>query len=59
MLFYCPVSAGFPSPADDYMDNPLDLNDYLIKNKAATFYVRVDGDSMTGAGIHHGDLLIV
>ncbi|MBF0238953.1 MAG: translesion error-prone DNA polymerase V autoproteolytic subunit [SAR324 cluster bacterium] len=59
IMFYCRVSAGFPSPADDYMDNPLDLNDYLIKNKAATFYVRVEGDSMIGAGIHHGDLLIV
>ena len=51
--------AGFPSPADDYLDGPLDLNAYLIQHPTATFFVRVRGDSMTGAGIHDGDLLIV
>jgi len=58
-LFSCGVSAGFPSPADDYIDSRLDLNELLIKNPAATFFVRVAGDSMTGVGINHGDILIV
>ena len=53
------VSAGFPSPAEDYIDSPLDLNAYLIENPAATFFLRVAGDSMTGAGIYAGDLLLV
>ena len=53
------VSAGFPSPADDYLDLPIDLNEFLIKHPAATFYVRVKGNSMEGAGIRNGDLLIV
>ncbi len=53
------VAAGFPSPADDYVEKNLDLNEYLIRNPSATFFVRVAGDSMTGAGIHHGDILIV
>ena len=53
------VPAGFPSPAADYEENQLDLNKHLIKNPAATFFVRVSGDSMTGAGINDGDLLIV
>jgi DNA polymerase V len=53
------VPAGFPSPADDYVETPLDLNDFLIQNKAATFLMRVDGDSMKDAGILDGDLLIV
>ena len=53
------VEAGFPSPAEDYIDCNLDLNEYLIRNPAATYFVRVSGDSMTGAGIHDGDLLIV
>ncbi len=53
------VSAGFPSPADDYTEGPLDLNEHLIKHPAATFYLRVSGDSMRDAGIHPGDLLIV
>jgi DNA polymerase V len=57
--FQQPVSAGFPSPAEDHIDGKLDLNRHFIKNPAATFYVRVSGDSMTGAGIHNGDLLIV
>jgi len=58
-LFLSKVPAGFPSPADDYIEDGLDLNEHLIKHKAATFFVRVSGDSMTGAGIHDGDLLIV
>ena len=58
-FFAGPVSAGFPSPAADYEENRLDLNRYLIRNPAATFFVRAGGDSMTGAGIHPGDLLIV
>ena len=58
-LFLVPVSAGFPSPADDYLDAGLDLNTYLITHPAATFFVRVTGESMIGAGIHCGDLLIV
>jgi DNA polymerase V len=53
------VPAGFPSPADDYVETPLDLNDFLIQNKAATFLMRVDGDSMKDAGILDGDLLVV
>lgn len=53
------VKAGFPSPADDFLDHPLDLNRALIHNPAATFFVRVEGDSMTDAGIDDGDLLIV
>ncbi len=58
-LFVCGVSAGFPSPADDYIGQQLDLNDLLIKNPAATFFVRVAGDSMTGVGINDADLLVV
>lgn len=58
-LFLERVSAGFPSPAADYEEGRLDLNQYLIKNPPATFLVRVAGDSMIGAGIHPGDLLVV
>ncbi|MEM6852888.1 MAG: translesion error-prone DNA polymerase V autoproteolytic subunit [Planctomycetota bacterium] len=53
------VPAGFPSPAEDYVQGQLDLNDHLITRPAATYYVRATGDSMIGAGIHAGDLLIV
>ncbi len=53
------ISAGFPSPADDYIERNLDLNDYLVRRPAATFFVRVQGDSMIQAGIHDGDILIV
>lgn len=53
------VSAGFPSPAEDYVEGRIDLNRDLIKHPIATFYIRVAGDSMTGAGIDAGDLLIV
>lgn len=58
-LFSHPVQAGFPSPADDYVADKLDLNEHLILRKEATFMLRVQGDSMTGAGIQDGDLLIV
>ena len=54
-LFGERIAAGFPSPADDYLEGPLDLNKYLIRHPAATFFVRVTGDSMIGAGIHSGD----
>lgn len=53
------VHAGFPSPAEDYVESSLDLNEYLIRHPAATFIVRVEGRSMTGAGIFSGDLLVV
>lgn len=53
------VEAGFPSPADDFLDPPLDLNRKLVQNPASTFFIRVAGDSMTGDGIGDGDLLIV
>ena len=58
-LYATKVAAGFPSPADDYVEGTLDLNEYLVKRPAATFFVRVTGDSMIGAGIHPGDILIV
>ena len=53
------VVAGFPSPAEQYLEPPLDLNEFLIKRPAATYFVKVEGDSMIGAGIHDGDLLVV
>ena len=53
------VSSGFPSPADDYLDLPIDLNEYLVENSAATFYIRVSGNSMQDEGIDDGDLLVV
>jgi DNA polymerase V len=55
----CSVPAGFPSPAEDYVEHKLDLNSYLVTHPAATFFVRASGNSMTGANIHDGDLLIV
>ena len=53
------VPCGFPSPADDYLDNPLDFNELLINNAAATFAVRLSSDSMTGAGLFPGDIAVV
>ncbi len=53
------LPAGFPSPADDYIETSLDLNELLIAHPSATFFVRVDGDSMINAGINDGDILIV
>jgi len=58
-LFSARVPAGFPSPADDHLDQALDLNEHLIAHPAATFFCRVGGDSMQGIGIFDGDLLIV
>ena len=53
------VQAGFPSPAEQYVESSLDLNQYLVHNPAATFFVRASGDSMQNAGIRSGDLLVV
>lgn len=53
------ISAGFPSPALDFVDLTIDLNRHLIKNPSATFYGRVKGDSLKNAGICNGDLLII
>ena len=53
------ISAGFPSPADDFKEIRISLDKELVKNKEATFYARVDGDSMIGAGLEDGDLLII
>ena len=58
-LYLSTVEAGFPSPAEDYVEGSLDLNEDLIKHPAATFFVRVSGDSMINAGIFPGDILIV
>lgn len=53
------ISAGFPSPADDFLDIKIDLNREFIKNPNSTFYARVRGNSMIGAGLRDGDLLII
>ena len=53
------ISAGFPSPADDYIDIGIDLNEQLIRNPSSTFFMRVSGNSMINAGINDGDLIIV
>jgi DNA polymerase V len=58
-LFNESVKAGFPSPADDFIDKHIDLNELLIRHPAATFFVRVKGDSMVNAGIFSGDVLVV
>jgi DNA polymerase V len=58
-LFAAKVPAGFPSPADDHLEASIDLNLHYIKHPAATFFVKVQGDSMLNAGIHNGDTLIV
>ncbi len=58
-LFSESVQAGFPSPAQDHIEKELDLNEYLVKHPAATFFVRVQGESMRDAGIASGDILIV
>lgn len=58
-LFESRVQAGFPSPADEYCEGSIDLNDYLLPHKATTFFVRVTGDSMTDAGIFPNDMLVV
>jgi DNA polymerase V len=58
-LYGSRIAAGFPSPADDHLEDTLDLNEHLIRHPAATFFVKVQGDSMIKAGIHHGDTLVV
>ena len=57
--FSSTVQAGFPSPADDHIERRLDLNELVISHPAATFYVKVEGESMCDAGIHSGDILVV
>lgn len=54
-----PAGTGFPSPADDYIEEKLDLNKFLIRHPAATYFARAVGESMTGAGIFSGDYLII
>jgi DNA polymerase V len=58
-LYLASVPAGFPSPAEDYVDKKLDLNEHLVRHPAATFFVRVHGHSMADAGISPGDILVV
>lgn len=58
-LFLNPVRAGFPSPAEDFKEKDLDLNEYLIQHPASTYMVRVKGDSMIDLGYYPGDILIV
>ncbi len=53
------ISAGFPSPADDFKEIRISLDKELVKNRAATFYARVSGESMVGAGLDDGDLLVI
>jgi DNA polymerase V len=54
-----PVKAGFPNPADDARGLPLDLNELVVRNPISTYYLRVEGDSMVGAGIQPGDIVVV
>lgn len=58
-LYSSRPAAGFPAPADDLVEKALDINDLLIENPASTFFVRVEGDSMEGAGIFSGDVLVI
>lgn len=58
-LFLSKIRAGFPSPADDFLDKKLDLNEFLIKHPTSTFFVKVKGDSMIKAGVNSGDVLVV
>lgn len=58
-LFSSSVRAGFPSPADDHVEGRLDLNDYLINQADATFFVKIIGDSMIDAGIFEGDIAVI
>ena len=53
------IHAGFPSPAENYMTGGIDLNRELVRHPAATFYARVVGDSMIGAGVSEGDILVI
>ncbi len=58
-LYESLVPAGFPAPADDYIDLKFNVNDYLVKRPCATYFAKVSGDSMTGAGILDGDIIVV
>jgi len=58
-FFEARICAGFPSPAEDYLEDRLDLNELVIRHPAATFFVQAQGESMVGAGIHPGDTLVV
>ncbi len=58
-LYTSRPQAGFPAPGDDQIEKVLDINDLVVKHPASTFFVRVEGDSMTGAGIFSGDVLVV
>jgi len=58
-IFNSMISAGFPSPADDYSEDCLDLNKFLIKQKDSTYFMKVEGDSMIDLGIFSGNILIV
>lgn len=58
-LYGCHVRAGFPSPADDFIDKSLDLNEFLVKKPSATFFAWAEGDSLRDIGITQGDLLII
>jgi DNA polymerase V len=58
-LYETSVPAGFPSPAQEYLGDTMDLNQYLIKNPTASFFAKVEGESMIEAGIHAGDLVVV
>jgi DNA polymerase V len=58
-IYHSAVAAGFPSPAENDIEEKLDLNELLVKHPAATFFLRVAGSSMIGAGIHHNDILVV
>lgn len=58
-LYVSAVQAGWPSPADDYIDQEINLHELVVRNPPATFFLRAAGDSMLGCGIHDGDLLVV
>lgn len=58
-LYSSRISAGFPSPAEEYIENALDLNELLISKPAATYLLKVEGDSMSGIGIYDGSILVV
>lgn len=58
-IFLSSIKAGFPSPADDYIDKSIDLNEELISHPSSTFFARVSGDSMIGVGIYPSDLVVI
>jgi len=58
-LYSSRPSAGFPAPGDDQVERVLDINDLVVQNPSSTFFVRVEGDSMIGAGIFSGDVLVI